>query len=322
MKELISIIVPVYNVENYIEECIKSIINQTYKNIEIIVINDGSTDRSGIICSIYADKDKRIKLINTKNNGVAKARNIGIKSATGKYITFVDSDDYVSEKYIEILYNILKKTESQISQCGAIKINSKNQVIKKLNYRKGEVKTGKEMLMDYNSMHIIENAILWNKMYEKKLFDEILFPDGRIHEDEFVTYKIIYKAKKVAIVNNELYVYRKRKNSIMEQKYNLRRLDKIIALEEKKEFFKSKNENELYLISLKQYLEELRVSYIKVKKHISNNKEICNDILKRYKPAYKEYIHTKNTTIKSKIVATMFYLLPKFFYNIKKNSFE
>lgn len=204
MEELISVIVPIYNVEKYLNKCIESIINQSYSNLEIILVDDGSKDSSGIMCDSYILKDKRIKVIHKENGGLSDARNVGLDKAKGEYIVFIDSDDWIDEKMIEILYNIIKKNNSDISICDYF-----------LAYNE-EIQTQKEDIEIINLSNIealktiydkdlgVCMIVAWNKLYKRNLFkDDIRYPYGKIHEDEFTTYKLLYKAKKNIIYKSK-----------------------------------------------------------------------------------------------------------------------
>ena len=212
MKDLISIIVPVYNVEDYIEECLDSILNQTYKNLEILLVDDGSTDNSGKICDKYVKKDNRFKVIHQKNSGLSESRNNAIKVSSGKYLSFVDSDDIIHPRMIEILHQELIKNKSDISICKFQNFYTKF-IIKEKKY---EVKllTQEEFLKELmKDKEISDHAC--NKLYKKTLFKEIKFPIGKKYEDIGTTYKIALTAKKFVYLNMELYGYRTRENSIV-----------------------------------------------------------------------------------------------------------
>ena len=216
-KELVSVIVPIYKVEKYLNECVESIINQTYKNLEIILVDDGSPDSCPQICDDYALKDSRIKVIHKKNGGLSDARNCGIKAADGEWIAFVDGDDLIHYRYIEILLTIALKLNAQI-MCSDIhsfydgEAISPNSVLSKLKIKKYSNKSYlKEMFKDGHCRY----TIAWNKIYKKDLFDNIKYPVGLIHEDEATTYKLIYAAKTIGVINLSLNYYRQRKDSIM-----------------------------------------------------------------------------------------------------------
>lgn len=222
MNDKISVIIPVYNVEKYLNRCLESVIKQDYTNIEIILVNDGSKDSSGNICDEYAKKDDRIKIIHKNNGGLSEARNFGIKKATGSYITFIDSDDCVENDYISYLYNLIIKNDAQISVCAY-----------KAKYDNGTVLTqenGKEFVL--NSHDAIEktlyhedfNSSTWAKMYKTSFFEDIEFPVGKLFEDVATTYKLFFKADKIAVGLKSKYNYMIRENSILTSEFSEKKL--------------------------------------------------------------------------------------------------
>lgn len=213
MEKLISIIVPVYNVEKYLEKCVKSIINQTYKNIEIILVNDGSKDNSGKICEQLKEKDNRIKIIHKENGGLSDARNAGLKIARGEYIGFVDSDDYIAEDMFETLYNLNKKYNSEISIVSYYEMYN-GKVISVRDTKKLEEMTKieaiKELLMDTKIQ-----SYAWNKLFKRELFNNIEFPTNKNFEDIATTLLLFEKANKVVLLEEPKYYYVRRDNSII-----------------------------------------------------------------------------------------------------------
>lgn len=213
MEELISIIVPVYNVEEYLEKCVESIINQTYKNIEIILVDDGATDNSGKICDELGKKDDRIIVIHKANGGLSDARNAGLKIAKGEYIGFVDSDDYIAEDMFETLYNLNKKYNSEISIVSYYEIY-KGRVIGVRDSKNLEELTKleaiRELLIDTNIQ-----SYAWNKLFKKELFDGLEFPTNKNFEDIATTLLLFEKANKVVLLEDPKYYYVRRDNSII-----------------------------------------------------------------------------------------------------------
>lgn len=205
MKDLISIIVPVYNVEDYVLRCLDSLINQSYEQIEIILVDDGSTDKSGKICDEFKKRDERIRVFHKKNGGLSSARNYGIKKAKGDKIAFVDSDDYVKKDLILDLYEEMQGKGADIVVCGY------NDVIPEKATLSGKEATVRLLTKQENI-----DIISWNKLYKKKLFvkNDIYFPEGKKHEDTLTTYKLMSKAGKVSYIDKSLYVYVERKGSI------------------------------------------------------------------------------------------------------------
>lgn len=320
MEDKISVVVPIYNVEKYLIKCIDSIINQTYKNLEIILVDDGSPDSSGKIAEDFKIKDSRIKVIHKENGGLSDARNVGIDNATGKYIVFIDSDDYVEKEFVEELYKALDEN-IKIAQCGIKKVNDNFEILEEYGYKESVKKSGSEMLKDtYTHKNYLENTVVWNKIYDINLFKNIRFPKGKIHEDEYTTYKLFYGQENIKVINKNLYNYRQAPDSITGKKYNLKRLDIIDAYEERLEFFKDKDIN-LYKMILKVFLGELIIDYIKVKKYVENSKEARKKIIKIYKKYYKIYKTYNEGSFKYKLKMKLFGVIPDLFYMLGKQKY-
>ena len=249
MSMELSIIVPVYKVEKQLERCIRSILNQSFTNFELILVDDGSPDKCGEICDEYEKKDKRIKVIHKKNGGLSDARNAGLNIAIGKYIGFVDSDDIIHPEMYEKMYSYINKYNVDIVQCKFKKFENIEDINKfsKINntYTNIEYYTSKEAIMDMIDNNKI-NVNTWNKLYKRELFENERFPKGKIHEDEFLTYKLIYKSNKIAYINEELYYYYQNDNGIMNGSNLIKRLDRIEALEERSNFFLKNGDKDLY----------------------------------------------------------------------------
>ena len=212
-NDLISIIIPVYKVEKYLEKCIESVLKQTYTNLQIILVDDGSPDNCGKICDEYAKKDSRIEVIHKINGGLSDARNVGIAKAKGKYIGFVDSDDYIKEDMYEILINLIKEYDADVSICnlydvieGKEYIRNKENGIKEYN----RIDILKEVLLDKNIQ-----SYAWNKLYKKELFNEIKYPIGKKYEDIGTTFYIFEKCNKVVVTSEPEYYYLKRADSLV-----------------------------------------------------------------------------------------------------------
>jgi glycosyltransferase involved in cell wall biosynthesis len=231
----ISVIVPVYKVELYLRQCIDSIITQSYTNLEIILVDDGSPDNCGKICGEYEKNHSRIKVIHKKNGGLSDARNAGIDICSGEYLTFVDSDDWIETDMIETLYNNLVNHDADISCCGYFLtyINSK------------EITENTSEIIVLNKEQAIEQMLLdnigkvsvmaWGKLYKKYIFNKIRYPLGRIHEDEFVITDILSETNIVVSDTNPKYYYRQRKSSITGiNSYNSKKMNDLIEASELK----------------------------------------------------------------------------------------
>ena len=234
-KDLISIIVPIYNVEQYLKKCLDSVINQTYHNIEIILIDDGSTDNCGSICDEYANRDKRIKVIHKTNGGLSDARNVGIDITKGKYITFIDSDDYVEKDYVYYLYNVMKECNTDIAFCGykvCYEKKKNNGKKEKNQIRKcTKIEAFKEILYAKDF-----EVSAWAKMYLTEHFKDVRYPKGKIFEDNATTYKLIDKNEYVGLGYQKKYNYMVRNNSITKKEFTDKHLYLIQASDDMCEY--------------------------------------------------------------------------------------
>lgn len=217
IKANISVIIPVYNVEKYLSECLDSVVNQTYKNLQIILVDDGSTDFSGKICDEYAEKDNRITVVHQKNAGAGAAKNTGLELIDGEYFSIIDSDDYIELDMYEKMVNSLEKYNVDIVQClfRNVFVNDSFDRKYKIKSNYPKVLTSKRFLKEY--LYDWKYAIFANKVFKSSLLKDIRFPVGRKIDDEFFTYKLVCNAKKVVNIDNILYNYRMRKTSVMNE---------------------------------------------------------------------------------------------------------
>lgn len=226
----ISVIVPVYNVVDELSQCLDSLINQTYEELDIIVVNDGSTDGSASLCQEYAEKDKRIKLIHQKNAGLSAARNRGIDEASGDYLAFIDSDDWVETDYFQVLYDNMIAYKADISVINFYRYFDESREFVWYSLKgeaPTEVKSSKEILEDYYNLkhnRYTNVVVAWGKLYKRCLFEGLRYPVGRYCEDDFTTYKAIMKAKKLVFSYDPLYIYRERQSSLSDENFTVRRL--------------------------------------------------------------------------------------------------
>lgn len=272
MNELVSVIVPIYNTEKYLEKCIKSILAQTHANIEVVLVNDGSTDHSGAIIDTYAQRDNRIVVINKSNGGLSDARNAGIEKCSGDYITFIDADDFVSPNYVEVLLNTLNDENADLVLCEFEIVNEEGASI---NYLSNGERTNKFVskfptistsgtdiiYRSYIEKNGYKYIVAWNKIYKKEFFVNLRFPINLIHEDEHVFADVFIHAKKIAFVDIPLYYYVQRDSGIMAEKNAARSLKSLsIVHAHRKNLFKDKYE-ELYICDLKQYARQIIKGY-------------------------------------------------------------
>ena len=264
----ISVIVPVYKVEKYLARCVDSILHQSFSDFELILVDDGSPDRCGEICDDYARQDSRVRVIHQQNGGLSAARNSGIdlvrREKRSHWIAFVDSDDWIHPEYLMKLYRAAAETECLISVCGFFPTDGK---------AFPACESGLEVMSAdayYCSREIHGGipAVAWNKLYHSSLFEEIRYPAGKLHEDEFVTYRLVYAAKRIAVIPEVLYAYFQNAEGIMLSKWNPRRLHVLEALEQQMAFAQETGNENLrnkavlqYILSIHQHLEKASEEY-------------------------------------------------------------
>lgn len=309
--EKISIIVPVYNVDAYLERCLDSIIKQSFSNLEIILIDDGSTDLSGDICDKYENMDKRVVVVHKKNEGVSVARNIGLSLAKGDYISFVDSDDVISYDMYDKLYNNIKKTNSDISVCNYMVFRDQPSFD-----RDGEISVfdKKDALIDIISDGVI-TSFLWNKLFKKEVLENIVFPSNKIYEDMYVMPSLIERINRLCFDNSRLYGYFKRDNSYVNT-YNEKKNYNYLEFCDNCYFYLSKYDY------LKSYLGNYRCFYI-YSAFLQGAKSGCMEIFnskymdKYYKIFRNDFkLLNKKVSLKRKMLFYTLYINKNIFYKL------
>ena len=230
MGEKISVIVPVYNVEQYLERCVDSIISQTYTNLEIILVNDGSTDNSGKLCDELAKKDERIRVIHKENGGLSDARNRGIDEAESDLVGFIDSDDYIDSDMYEVLLKNLNNTDADLSMCALYDVYNNTPEAQVTNKETWKLSSEQAIKMVMEAKILSVTAV--NKLYRKSLFTDLKFEVGKIAEDAFIMIKLLDKCEKIVATNEKKYYYVHRENSITTQKFSTKFLNVIEAYEQ------------------------------------------------------------------------------------------
>lgn len=210
----LSVIIPAYNVEKYIRGCLDSIEAQSFQDFECIIIDDGSEDDTNKICQEYVKQNPKLKLYSSKHEGVAFARNTGLSKATGEYMIFIDSDDDIHPNMFEIMIQQLEEHSADVVECGINYIDTTETVQYKC-CRGKEIVSGRDILIRYCDEGWLVHFIMCNKMFRRSLFDEIYFPINKVHEDEYVQYQVLYRAKKAVLIEDCMYQYYRRKGSIM-----------------------------------------------------------------------------------------------------------
>lgn len=303
-KELISVIVPVYNVKKYLRKCIVSILNQSYSDIEIILVDDGSTDDSGCVCDSFAKQDSRIEVIHKKNGGLSEARNVGIDVAKGKYITFIDSDDWVSPEYIKNLYHLIQLYNADISVTCAIKVfENKNVDIQELyNEENNLLFTSENALED---MLYRKNIPVYAvaKMYKRTLFQDIKFPVGELFEDLSTGYKLFHLAERIAFNNVRDYFYMQRANSIITSNYNSKKMIQVYTCEKIIEFIQKEYPNIINAAKSKCFITTVN-HYRSIPRNdeYAFDRQYCKNVINKYSVSV---LKDKDNKTMTKIIAAI-----------------
>ena len=261
---VVSIIVPVFNVKSYVSECVGSLCRQTYTNLEILLVDDGSTDGSGEVCDEYADRDERIRVIHQANRGLSGARNMGLDDARGEYIAFVDSDDLVSTNYVETLYELLMKYEADIAACAYVKgtteqLTDIREKVLSLDNVKEICMPSVKLLKQWHGKYKQQETVAWNKLYCREVWNgrkKIRFPESRNHEDVLISHLVVQGAKTIVLTTEILYFYRIRKGSItLQTEYDREKVwQNLRAQRERMEFFRAHRYWRAYFNLLKGYV--------------------------------------------------------------------
>ena len=283
---LVSVIVPVYNVAPYLKRCIKSILNQSYAKLEVILVDDGSTDGSGKICDKLKETDNRIMVIHQANKGLSGARNTGIDNCHGQYVCFVDSDDYVHPDYVRYLYDMCQNNDCEIGICYHY-ITEEDNYYKDVDLNSPIEVFSREDIFDrfYTDMHG-SIVIAWNKIYKRECIGDIRYDVGLIHEDEATTFKFLYNAKMIAFGREVLYYYYSRPDSITGQGYSKKNLDILKAYENRLGFYKEHEETTLYNRECQFYLSEILTNYYKVYKYLDKDEGLLKSLRDKYSETY------------------------------------
>ncbi|MBS4198412.1 glycosyltransferase [Bacillus sp. FJAT-49732] len=329
MTPKLSIIVPIYKVEKYLPKCIDSILAQTFTDFELILVNDGSPDNCGRICDEYAKRDKRIIVIHKENGGLSSARNAGIKVARGKYIGFVDSDDFIDKNKYHILLLNAELHSSDVVVCDVIKVNVNK--IDELNEQENKnyhVKhfTNIQALNElYNSIDNIfdsmgQKAERWifavNKIYKRSLFYSLKFEEGRIFEDEYIAHKIYYQCTKITSISAKLYYYVQRPDSIVNTNFSTKKFDRVYALKDRSDFFKHVKELDLHEKAFKCYVEVLFWNYLEGRLRLSEAKKELKQLKKTLNGSLLPLIKNPYISSKQKVMVTLFIIHPVIFDRI------
>lgn len=237
---MISVIIPVYKVEKYLDKCVESVINQTYPELEIILVDDGSPDSCPSICDNWARRDERIKVIHKENGGLSSARNAGLDIADGEYVFFLDSDDYISEDCLELLFRAVLSDKSDVAVCDVVRVGEAGEQLKPSVVSEDKCVSREDIFSCVGKRGFWLYVISCGKLFKSELFENLRFPEGKLNEDEFTYFRVFDKCRSVSLCKDAVYSYVQREGSIMSA-YQAKRLDAVEAFSLQAEFF-SQNE--------------------------------------------------------------------------------
>ena len=324
---MVSVIVPIYKVEAYLEKCIKSIQNQTYRDLEIILVDDGSPDSCGAICDAYAKDDARIKVVHKENGGLSDARNKGLDIASGDYILFVDSDDFIHPRMAEILFNNLQAADADIAVCGFKQVEETDEVVFP-NFIRGVSTADKNRIEDTENAEIFEGqaimnnlqyknlltVVAWNKLYKAEIFKHLRYPKGRIHEDEFLIHHVLHLCSRIVYIKNELYYYLTRTDSIMGEVKFVGVKDVWTAYEERLAFLQKHGYEEMVLFTKLHMLHCICKFYCKLENKPETEKFLC-EWRKKFVELYEEEKVQAALTEEQLQMYKYFVIRPQLYYN-------
>lgn len=287
----ISVIVPVYKVENYIHRCVDSILRQTFTDFELILVDDGSPDCCGGICEEYAKKDARIIVIHQSNQGLSAARNTGIDwvfaNSGSKWFCFVDSDDWVHKQYLEFLYKAASDNKVELSSCEYLRV--KEHVNDNKTHYSEVLMTPKEYYLHYQNGNEI---VAWGKLYKRELFNNVRYPVGRIHEDGFVTPRLLFSVNRIAVVEEQLYYYFQNAKGITQSPFTIHNYDSILARENRIQLFKSIGDE--YLLKEERTINRFEIALFSI---AARKAKIYNQVHPQYKVGWFKAMWIIRTTL-------------------------
>ncbi len=302
VEKLVSIIVPVYNAEKYLNGCLASIISQTYQALEIILIDDGSVDHSGDICEAWQERDSRVKVFHHAHSGVSNARNVGLAACAGMYITFVDSDDSILEDYVETLVHLLEKWNAQVVQCGHFRdFNDRSAQLNEYQM------SGRDFLQSPDFQ-----TVMWGKLYRRECLKDVHFPTGKIYEDTAILYRLLYDVQSVAYSSEKLYYYRPSDGTQITSRalHDLTQLDKYLFLEEAISFYQDRGDHELQQKAVRDFCYEILSVYGRIQQSFPEHKEVLHTLKEKYRQYYLQVMKDDSLRGRTKALLTVAYVNP------------
>lgn len=317
MNELISVIVPIYNVEKYLPRCVESIQRQTYQNIEIILVDDGSPDHCPEMCDRFAKQDSRIRVVHKRNGGLSDARNAGIEAAKGEYLLFVDSDDYISDAMIEKMHCRIIRDRSDMAVCNIdiVDENGESLGIDAFQVENAVIEEPQFWSEMYGTNEIYGTnyrfcVVAWNKLYARRLFRDVRYDAGKLHEDEFVLHRLVSKCERISFLSEKLYSYRQREQSIMGSRYTLRRMDAAEAIIQRSMYFRQRGWQNLAEMALTRSIWAVMKAYAMPEHREEAWKKRINELHKEFRAAYIRIATGKGASRHFIVSSFPFYLSP------------
>lgn len=312
LNKIVTVIIPVFNVEKYLYKCVESVINQTYKKLEIILVDDGSTDNCPSICDYFKEIDNRIKVIHKSNGGLSDARNVGLDNASGDYFLFVDSDDFIEKETVELTLKKIIETKADMCLFNFRYINESYDEIIKESPIIDELLSKRQLFEKYRGPLGYYYVVAWNKLYSKKAIGNIRFPINKYHEDEFTCHLFANNCDKIVSIANILYNYLQRSNSIMGGNFSIRRLDSIEAYGLRSVFFFN-----LGFFEMSNYVFRQMVSFFNAYKKLIDKRLYKQRILQLKKNVDNTYNSIKKHATVKTFVCYRFHKLFRFFVHLK-----
>ena len=304
---LISIIIPVYNVQDYLKKCLDSVLQQTYNKLEIILVNDGSTDSSGEVCDYYSTLDNRIRVFHQPNKGLSAARNAGFSLSCGEYILFLDSDDFIHPQMLSLMLYELQQNNADLVCCHKRRVEpdfpNPTDTVQPNAYSVTQYNDYKAFYEIYTSNYT-NMVVCWNKLYPRELISSFTFPQGRIHEDEFFSPRVLSTTKNLTMIEYPLYFYVKRPNSIMNRPLSQKSIDKLLCIADNVAYFKETDQldkSKMESIRLLDYSISFCVTF-----RTQNNRKLEKQVRSLFNSTYHALNKSKLSKNK-RIKYTLFY---------------
>lgn len=311
----VSVIVPVYNVRSYLDRCVRSIVNQTEQDIQIILVDDGSTDGSSSLCDDWAEADNRITVVHKENGGLSSARNCGLQKADGEYVCFIDSDDVIAPYFVEHLLQLVTEYGCDISVGRYVCFNETEPTFAMKDLG-AETVEGKKAIDKLFGDSYVNATIACNKLYKRSLFDSLKYPEGLINEDEALAYRLYYKADRVAFSEHIVYGYYMRANSITKSRFSKKNFDFLQIAWDRCVFFEQNGEERYYHLFLKTYCWAL-LDFAEKTKKILGDVEKSRELIKEFKEKSKTLVTSPYVSKGKRFAIRAFRTVPSLYYLMK-----